>query len=280
MKASQRGQIGATDLYCYLMSAATPGFALAIELAPICSTNHMRIAIVSDVHGNLTALEAVLADLRLSSPDLILHGGDLAANGAHPAEVVDQIRGHGWLGVCGNTDEMLWSTESLRKFAARVPRLQSLLAVLEGTIPWTCALLGEDRMSWLQSLPCVQCRGSVGIVHASPNDLWQAPLPGATDAELQDVYKELEVPIVVYGHIHRSYVRQIQGVTVANAGSVSLSYDGDPRASYLLLDGTKVTIRRVEYDVEREADALLHSGLPHARWFCQILRTGRYQHPS
>jgi diadenosine tetraphosphatase ApaH/serine/threonine PP2A family protein phosphatase len=69
-------------------------------------------------------------------------------------------------------------------------------------------------------------------------------------------------------------------MTIANTGSVSLSYDGDPRASYLLLDGPNVTIRRVEYDLEREADALLRSGLPHAGWLCQILRAGRYQRPA
>ena len=239
----------------------------------------MRIAIVSDIHGNVTALEAILADLRLSSPDVILHGGDLAANGAHPAEIVDRIRDLGWLGVRGNTDEMLWCPEDLTKLAARFPNLQRILATFEEMIPTTCAWLGEDRVQWLQTLPCVYRQGPVAIVHASPNDLWRAPLPSASDAELQSVYRGLEVPMAVYGHIHRPYVRQLEGITVANTGSVSLSYDGDRRASYLLLDGTKVTIRRVEYDLEREADALLHSGLPHAGWLCQMLRAGRYHQP-
>jgi putative phosphoesterase len=240
----------------------------------------MRTAIVSDIHGNLTALEAVLADLRLSSPDVVLHGGDLAANGPHPADVVDRIRDLGWIGVRGNTDEMLWSPEDLTNLAAKFPKLQSILATFEEMIPWTCSLLGEDRIRWLQTLPYLQRQGAVAILHASPNDLWQAPLPGASDLELQSVYRSLEVPIAVYGHIHRPYVRHLEGMTIANTGSVSLSYDGDPRASYLLLDGLNVTIRRVEYDLEREADALLHSGLPHAGWLCQILRAGRYQRPA
>jgi predicted phosphodiesterase len=240
----------------------------------------MRIAVVSDIHGNLTALEAILADLRLTSPDVVLHGGDLAANGARPAEVVDRIRHYGWLGVCGNTDERLWNAENLRKLAARVPKLARLLAVLEETISWTRALLGKDRIGWLQELPFLRREGSAAIVHASPNDLWQAPQPGATDTELQTVYGCLQVPIIVYGHIHQPYVRQVRGMTVANAGSTSLSYDGDPRASYVLVDGTNLNIRRVEYDVEREAQALIASGLPHARWFCQVLRTGRYHPPA
>jgi 3',5'-cyclic AMP phosphodiesterase CpdA len=84
----------------------------------------MRIAIVSDIHGNLTALEAVLADLRQTSPDLILHGGDLADSGASPVEIVDRIRDLGWQGVVGNTDEMLFSPKSLQEFASQSPKLQ------------------------------------------------------------------------------------------------------------------------------------------------------------
>jgi putative phosphoesterase len=240
----------------------------------------MRTAIVSDIHDNLTAFEAVLADLRLTSPDAILHGGDLAASGAHPAEVVDRIRDLGWLGVRGNTDEMLWNRDNLANYAAKFPKLQSILAALEGMTPWTCATLGEDRIQWLRKLPYIQRHGSMALVHASPTNLWQAPLPDANDLEMESVYKELEVPIAIYAHIHRSHVRHLGGMTVANTGSVSLSYDGDPRASYLLLDGTNVTIRRVEYDLEREADDLLRSGLPHADWLSKILRVGHYLPPT
>ena len=77
----------------------------------------MRLAIVSDIHGNLSALEAVLTDLDACSPDLILHGGDLAAGGARPREVVDRVRGLGWKGVLGNTDEMLYKPEALAEVA-------------------------------------------------------------------------------------------------------------------------------------------------------------------
>lgn len=68
----------------------------------------MHLAIISDIHGNLTALEAVIADLRETSPDIVLHGGDLAAGGARPAEIVDCVRALGWNGVLGNTNEMLF----------------------------------------------------------------------------------------------------------------------------------------------------------------------------
>src|SRR6266852_7397993 len=91
----------------------------------------MRIAIVSDIHGNRTAFEAVLADLRQTSPDLILHGGDLADSGASPVYIVDRIRDLGWQGVVGNTDEMLFNPQSLKEFADQSPTMQSLFAVIE-----------------------------------------------------------------------------------------------------------------------------------------------------
>ncbi len=80
----------------------------------------MRVAIVSDIHGNRRALEAVVADLRQIAPDVVVHGGDLAAGGAHPAEIIDQVRSLGWPGVRGNTDEMLWAPQRLAEYAATV----------------------------------------------------------------------------------------------------------------------------------------------------------------
>jgi predicted phosphodiesterase len=105
-------------------------------------------------------------------------------------------------------------------------------------------------------------------------------MANASDEELQSTYASPGARIVVYGHIHCSYVRQLRGVTVANAGSVSQSYDGDRRASYLVIDGENVEIRRVEYDIEREADDVLHSGLPHAEWLARILLAGKYVPPE
>jgi predicted phosphodiesterase len=80
----------------------------------------MRIAIVSDIHGNRTAFEAVLVDLENASPDLILHGGDLADGGSSPSEIVDRIRDLGWHGVLGNGEEALSRPESLEEFASKL----------------------------------------------------------------------------------------------------------------------------------------------------------------
>ncbi len=113
----------------------------------------MRIAIVSDIHGNRTAFEAVLADLRQTSPDLILHGGDLADGGASPAEIVDRIRDLGWQGVLGNTDEMLFKPESLKEFAGRSPTCKPFSTAIEEMAAATREALGEERIAWLRGLP-------------------------------------------------------------------------------------------------------------------------------
>jgi len=240
----------------------------------------MRIAIVSDVHGNLRAFEAVLADLRQVAPDLVVHGGDLAYGGMHPAEIIDQIRALGWPGVRGNTDEMLWSPQSLAAFAAKTPQLGPLLSIIQDLIPPTLASIGEERLRWLEKCPERYVGEGFTLVHASPGDLWRAPMANASDEELRSTYAPLGSSIAVHGHIHRPYVRRIGEMTVANTGSVSQSYDGDRRASYLVIDGERVSIRRVEYDVESEAKELLGSGLPHAGWVAKILLAGQYVAPE
>ena len=240
----------------------------------------MRVAIVSDIHGNLRSFQAVLDDLRQVAPDLVLHGGDLASGGTHPAEIIDQIRVLGWPGVRGNTDEMLWAPESLTEYAAANPKIAPILAMVRGTIAPTLASIGEERLRWLEGLPSLYAQPEFSLVHASPDDLWRAPMPNASDEELRSTYASLRAPIVVYGHIHRPYVRRLPGMTVANTGSVSQSYDGDTRASYLVIDGENITIRRVEYDVEGEAKELLRSGLPHADWLARILLAGKYCPPE
>jgi predicted phosphodiesterase len=239
----------------------------------------MRIAIVSDMHGNRTAFEAVLEDLRQTSPDLILHGGDLADGGASPVDIVDQIRDLGWQGVLGNADEMLFKPESLTDFASQSPQLKSMFAAVEEMAAATRETLREERLTWLSSLPRMQIHAPISLVHASPESTWRAPPPEASDAELDSVYRPLGQPVAVYAHIHRPFIRGVSGITVANTGSVGLSYDGDRRAAYLLLDGFEPTIRRVEYDLDRELKALSVCGLPHADWIGKMLVSAQPQMP-
>lgn len=238
-----------------------------------------RVAIVSDIHGNRTAFEAVLADLKETAPDLVLHGGDLADGGSAPAHIVDSIRALGWPGVGGNGEDMLSRPESLTPIADQAPHLRALFDAVREMASATRDALGAERLAWLGGLPTMLSRESLAVVHASPTTVWHAPGSLASDAELEAVYAPLGKAVAVYAHIHHPFVRVFPAMTVANTGSVSLSHDGDRRASYLLVEGALATIRRVEYDVDQETAALSSSGLPHAAWISSMLESASHRLP-
>jgi putative phosphoesterase len=237
----------------------------------------MLLAVVSDIHGNLTALKAVVADIERRDVDRVLQGGDLALAGCQPAEVIDLVRELGWEGIVGNTDELLWCPEERVVQERIAPKLRELLSVLfEDYAPATRELIGEERIDWLRRLPAVHSEEDLVLLHASPGDLWRAPLPDAEDSVLVATYETCEAQIVVYGHIHRPYVRKVGALTVANSGSVGSPFDTDPRASYLLVDGSGVEVVRVEYDIDREISLLLSSGYPDADRLVETRRSGRF----
>jgi putative phosphoesterase len=241
----------------------------------------VRVAIVSDVHGNLTAFDAVLADIQRRTPDVVLHGGDLALMGAQPAEVIDRVRELGWPGVVGNTDEVLWRPDEQARQERLAPKLGTLLRLIfKEYAAATLQLLGEERVTWLRELPAQQHLEDLVLVHAAPDDLWRAPMPDAEDDELSAVYEPLDAATVVYGHIHRPYTRTLTRMTVANSGSVGMPWDGDPRASYLLIEDGRPSLVRVEYDVEREATLLLDSDYPDAPRLVEMRRRGVFIRPG
>ena len=241
----------------------------------------MPLAIVSDIHGNLTALDAVIADLERRGVDRVVHGGDLALVGCQPAEVIDRVRELGWPGIVGNTDELLWRPEQRAAQERAMPRLRELLRLLfDAYAPVTSRWLGDERVAWLRQLPAEHREHDLALVHASPDDLWRAPLPDAEAATLIATYGDCDADTVVYGHIHRPYVRELDQFTVANAGSVGSPFDGDPRASYLLVSGGDTQIVRVEYDIEREVDLLMRSGYPDAQRIARTRTDGRFAAPT
>jgi putative phosphoesterase len=224
----------------------------------------MRIAILSDIHGNLSALEAVIGDLERQRPDLVVHGGDLVTRGTRPAEVLDVVRRQGWPGVLGNTDALLWRTGAMRRSE-------------QMTADATAELLGTERVQWLQQLPLLWQQDSLLLLHATPDDLNRAPRLDAPDEDLERQYGSQGATLVVYGHIHRPGVRPLPGFTLANSGSVGQPYDGDWRASYLLVEDGRVEVRRVAYDLPRELSELARSHYPYAKQIAEMRRRGEYR---
>jgi putative phosphoesterase len=241
----------------------------------------MKIAVASDIHGNLTALDAVIADIERRGVDRVLHGGDLALGGCQGAAVIDRIRELGGPGVVGNTDELLWRPRELEAQLARAPKLADLLhLIFDQYAPATLAQIGNQRLAWLRELPTEQRLDGLAVLHASPGDLWRAPMPASDDEELLETYSSLNAEVVVYGHIHVPFVRPLGAFTVANSGSVGSPYDGDPRASYLLIEDGTATIVRVEYDIEREVALLLASDYPGRQDIAEARRSGRFHPPA
>jgi diadenosine tetraphosphatase ApaH/serine/threonine PP2A family protein phosphatase len=169
--------------------------------------------------------------------------------------------------------------ETLEDFAGQSSAPPSLWIAVREMMATTRALLGEERLAWLRALPRVHFEGPLALVHASPESPWRSPGPEAADAELNSIYGPLGRPFAIYGHIHRPFIRSVSGMTVANTGSVSLSYDGDVRAAYLMWDGSEPTIRRVEYELDKELRTLSSCGIPHSGWISRTLRSATPQMP-
>jgi diadenosine tetraphosphatase ApaH/serine/threonine PP2A family protein phosphatase len=176
---------------------------------------------------------------------------------------------------------MLVRPSSLDDFATQSSAPPTMWSTIRQIAVATRTTLGDERLAWLGELPLVVTMPGFALVHASPQDCWRTPAEEATDAELEAIYGSPGEPVVAFGHTHRPSIHKIAGQLelLINTGSVGLPYDGDPRASYLLLDNGTPSIRRVEYNVEKELKALLSSGLPGAEWTAKMLRTSSPQMP-
>ena len=138
-------------------------------------------------------------------------------------------------------------------------------------------MIGEQRLDCCERLPPELRHGDLVLLHASPGNVWKAPMDTAEDAaRLLATYSSFERQ---HGCVlpHSSAVHKKVGeMTICNCGSVGSPYDGDPRASYLLIDDSKPAIHRVEYDVEKEVGRLLGSDYPHKEWIAALRRSGSY----
>jgi putative phosphoesterase len=202
----------------------------------------MRVAIVSDIHGNLMALDAVMTDLERQDLDDVWCGGDLAWGGPWASECIARVRDLGWKTVRGNTD--VWITGDPQTVTDPADRDR-----LEATAKQHA--ISPDDARWLLDLPLgVTGPGSLLLVHGTPVSPFVAPQPEASAAEF--VPYEGQAAVVIYGHVHKAFVRRLaDGTIVANAGSVGLPLDGEA-ATYLIVDqtGPDVTLihRRVPFD--------------------------------
>jgi putative phosphoesterase len=224
----------------------------------------MRIAIFSDIHGNLQALESALADIAAQKPDAIYCLGDLVGYGANPNEVTERIRREGWPAIMGNYDDGVGFDRdecgcAYREEAERERGQRSL--------EWTKARVTPDHKAFLRTLVNEIRFDADGkrilLVHGSPRKMNEYLFEDRPISSFARLAASSNADVIVFGHTHKPYVKEVDGVTFVNAGSVGKPKDGDWRACYALLDGGRATFRRVEYDVASAAAAIRATDLPH-----------------
>ena len=224
----------------------------------------MKIAVLSDIHGNLAALQAVAEDIVGWQADAIVVAGDIINRGPLPRAclefVFEQVARTGWLVLRGNHEEYVMSV-----FVDPSPRAGVEEAV-RASVRWTAAQIGDPAP--LAAMPSIirlaaPDGGEVRIVHASMRHNRDNILPQTTDDELRAKIAPAP-PLFVCGHTHRPLIRQVDSTLVVNAGAVGLPFDSDVRASYARLTwqetGWGVAITRVPYDRERAALEYQESG--------------------
>jgi predicted phosphodiesterase len=229
----------------------------------------MRVAIFSDVHGNVRALEAVLTEIDTRGPfDLIINAGDLVFGGPRPREAMDLLMQRAYPTIMGNTDEWIAGIEQSRSHV----------------VAWARRRLESRHEQFLRRLlPSYRIEPPGGpplvAVHATPTSVSDVLDPEAPPNVVARMFGQAEAKTLVYGHIHRPYVRRVAGGLVVNSGSVGFPFDGNPHPSFAILeprDGRwHAEIVRVAYDNEAVAADLLASDHPEADAFARRVRTGR-----
>ena len=243
----------------------------------------VRIAAFSDPHGNLPALEAVRKAVDAARPDYVAICGDLAMNGPDPAGTVDLVReleGSGAFVTLGNTDLAVTDGDyaaAFPWFSDGVPDAHVIAA------EWARDQLGDDRVDWMRRLPSERrLRVDDNLVlfcHASPGSLTDG-LPADLDPVVTiERVSGTDASVIVCGHTHIPEVREIGWRTIVNDGSAGYVFDGDPTASWALIEieggQVKAEIQRTSYDVMAAANAVSARGLPGDVYRAATIRTGK-----
>jgi predicted phosphodiesterase len=231
----------------------------------------MRVAVISDIHSNLPALEAVLADVDGEGPDEIWCLGDIVGYGPHPNECVDLTSERATLSLCGNHDLAVLGAIDVSDFTGDAG----------AAARWTTGALGEPQAAWLRELSPSAERDGAELYHGSPRDaVWDYVL--SEQVALISIL-ETTAPVVLVGHSHVALGLGWDGIELSgglapegtaidlstgrwllNPGSVGQPRDGDPRAAWLLIDlaAGRAAFRRVSYPIRETQAAIRERGLP------------------
>jgi putative phosphoesterase len=243
----------------------------------------VRIAALSDIHGNLPALEAAHKAIDAARPDYVAICGDLVFNGPDPVGTLAAIREMERAGafvILGNTDIAVADgdyTAAFPWFTEGVPDAYRAAA------EWARDQIGEEGTAYLHKLPSER-RLRVGddlilFCHASPGSLTDGLSADLDVVVTMDRVTRTDAKVIVCGHTHLPEVREVGWRTIVNAGSAGYIFDGDPTASWALIeideDGIRTEIHRTSYDVMEAANAVSARGLPGDVYRAATIRTGK-----
>jgi putative phosphoesterase len=240
----------------------------------------MRVALIADIHGNLVALDAVLADIERARPDRVVCLGDVAATGPQPREVVERLRSLGCAAVTGNADAWLLNPRSDASDDEDTRRIEEIDR-------WCAAQLAPAHLGYLrefQPLLTVPLSGEVGLLcfHGSPRSFDDVILATTPASELEHMLAGFRATVMAGGHTHIQMLRRHGAAAIVNPGSVGLPFElidpsgqtrNPPWAEYALVGWQagrlSVELRRVPVDTASIVRAALASGMPHAEWWAE-----------
>jgi len=227
----------------------------------------MLVAFISDIHGNLPALEAALTDARIRGAEKIYCAGDLTGYGPFPGEVCRTLAAKKIITIVGNYDA---------KVIAALHRSADLKETMKPgkwkILEWTCRQIDGDARKFLSSLPLfhretLADRFQLLMVHGSPVSVEDTIYPSITPYAMKIKLAETGLDILICGHTHIPFVRRVAGALVVNCGSTGHPVDGDPRPAYALLkiqQGKPPSARIIRFDYPKEGllRAIERSSLP------------------
>jgi predicted phosphodiesterase len=243
----------------------------------------VRVAILSDVHGNLEALNAVRAALKKERPDHVVIAGDHVLFGPDPAGVVDALRdmeASGATIVQGNTDVAVADFD----YSAANPSFNDGVPdIFRAAAEWAHDALGDERVAWLRRLPSerrLMLDDTMLLAcHASPGSQTQGFDMQLDPSVVFERLSKTDARLIACGHTHLPEIRDLGWKMIINDGSAGFVYDGDPTASWALVDvtGSEVTaeIKRTEFDTMAVANAISARGLVGDVYRAATVRTGK-----
>jgi len=237
----------------------------------------IRVAVLTDLHGNSLALDAVRAAIRKERPDAILVGGDLALNGPDPAGTVDGVReleAEGALVIAGADFDF---SAAFPWFSDGAPESYRIAA------EWAHDTLGTERVEWLRRLPAerrIWCEETlVLLTHASPGSQTAGFDAVLDPTVVVERLARTDARVICCGHTHIPEIRDFGWKMIVNAGSAGYVLDGEPTASWAMVevegDQVRAEIRRTPFDELAAADAISARGLPGDVYRAATVRTGK-----